>query len=179
MCCPLDFQNSHLPTEEEWEYICRGGPISQDHSKYDFYFAKSKTELTPIRSNDLASNQANFDGNYPAGSASKGPYRESTCEVGLYLPNPLGIYDLHGNVFEWTTSQNGSRRVIRGGTWFGNGMHCTASHSGSLDRADVINGLGFRLLAVPRWVVDQARAEPEAENRNRTKHCGASLTAAG
>jgi formylglycine-generating enzyme required for sulfatase activity len=138
-----------LPTEEEWEYICRGGPISQEHSKYHFYFAKSKTDLTPAPTNDLSSSQANFDGNYPAGSAPKGRYREATSEVGLYLPNPLGIYDLHGNVWEWTSTQGGSLRVLRGGSWNYHGVHCTASYCFRLGPAYANDYLGFRLLAVP------------------------------
>ena len=105
-----------LPSEEEWEYICRGGPISQAQSAYHFYFARSKTDLTSAPTNDLSSRQANFDGNHPAGSASKGPYLQATSEVGLYLPNPLGIYDLHGNVWEWTSTPEGSSRLIRGGS---------------------------------------------------------------
>jgi len=138
-----------LPTEEEWEYIYRGGPLSQDQSKYHFYFAQSKTDLTPAPTNDLSSRQANFAGNYPAGSASKGPYLEATSEVGLYLPNPLGIYDLHGNVWEWTSTETGSGRVFRGGSWLTYGVSCSASVRSGREPDGAYGDLGFRLLAVP------------------------------
>ncbi len=138
-----------LPTEQEWEYICRGGPVSKDQSDYHFYFARSKTDLTPAPTNDLSSTQANFDGNYPAGSAAKGPYLERTSEVGLYLPNPLGIYDLHGNVWEWTSSQEGSDRVIRGGSWYDHGSNCTAANRLWVGPGIRCSIVGFRLLAVP------------------------------
>jgi formylglycine-generating enzyme required for sulfatase activity/tRNA A-37 threonylcarbamoyl transferase component Bud32 len=163
-----------LPTEQEWEYICRGGHLSSpDQSKYQFYFAKSRTDLTPVRTNDLSSRQANFNGEYPTGSAPKGPDLQATSEVGLYLPNPLGVYDLHGNVWEWTSSEEdwgqsdykpprhlrrGSERtsseedlrlVVRGGSWGGNGLDCTASVRGSRNQAEGGGSVGFRLLAVP------------------------------
>ena len=141
-----------LPTEQEWEYICRGGPLTQDQSKYHFYFAKSKTDLTPTPTNDLSSKQANFDGNHPAGSAVMGPYLQATSEVGLYLPNPLGIYDLVGNVWEWTSSlyeSGGSDRVIRGGSWGNGGVFCTAAYRSTYAPGNACNGVGFRLLAVP------------------------------
>jgi sulfatase modifying factor 1 len=139
-----------LPTEEEWEYICRGGPLSSpSQSAYHFYFARSKTDLTPAPTNDLSSTQANFDGNYPAGSAGMGPYLERTSEVGLYLPNPLGIYDLHGNVWEWTSSGEGSSRVVRGGCWFHIGGYCAASGCDCIEPGFRSNDLGFRVLAVP------------------------------
>lgn len=140
-----------LPSEEEWEYICRGGPISQAQSAYDFYFARSKSDLTSVPTNDLSSRQANFNGNYPAGSASKGPYLQATSEVGLYLPNPLGIYDLHGNVWEWTSSLEGSSRLIRGGSWHYGGEGCAASSWNRLGPGDHRSDLGFCVLAVPSW----------------------------
>jgi formylglycine-generating enzyme required for sulfatase activity len=146
--CSEDGLSYRLPTDEEWEYICRGGPISQDQSKYGFYFARSKTDLTPDPSNGLSSTQANFDGNYPAGSAANGPYLERPCDVGLYLPNPLGIYDLHGNVSERISSPQGSKGRGRGGSWRGRSYHCAAwgsSDCGAPESED----LGFRLLAVP------------------------------
>jgi eukaryotic-like serine/threonine-protein kinase len=147
--CSGDGLVYRLPTEEEWEYICRGGPLSQDQSKYHFYFARSKTELTPHPSNNLSSRQANFNGNYPAGYDDKGPYLQRPSDVGLYLPNPLGIYDLHGNVWEWTTSQAGCDRMIRGGGWNDPGAHGTASLRSWREPGNAYDDLGFRVLAVP------------------------------
>jgi formylglycine-generating enzyme required for sulfatase activity len=138
-----------LPTEVEWEYTCRGGTISQVQSEYSFYFAKSKSVLTPAPTNDLSSKQANFCGEYPAGDADTGPYLESTSEVGSYLPNPLGIYDLHGNVWEWTSTAEDSGRVIRGGGWNSEGDECAASYRFDRDPEYQDNDLGCRLLAVP------------------------------
>lgn len=138
-----------LPTDEEWEYICRGGPLTLDQSKYDFYFAQSRTDLTPCPSNDLFSTQANFNGQSPAGSAGEGPFLQRPCDVGSYLPNPLGIHDLHGNVWEWTSSQRGSDAVIRGGGWSGCGDNCKASLRRTVGLGHASNRLGFRVLAVP------------------------------
>jgi formylglycine-generating enzyme required for sulfatase activity len=138
-----------LPTEQEWEYICRGGPLSQSQSAFHFYFARSKTDLTSAPTNDLSSHQANFDGTYPAGSASKGPYLQTTSEVGLYLPNPLGVYDMHGNIWEWTSSQEGSSRVFRGGCWSFIAEFCTASNRYGNEPGIRNLNLGFRVLAAP------------------------------
>jgi formylglycine-generating enzyme required for sulfatase activity len=138
-----------LPTEQEWEYICRGGPLSQSQSAFYFYFAQSETDLTSVPTNDLSSDEANFDGNHPAGSASKGPSLQATSEVGSYLSNPLGIYDLHGNVWEWTSSQEGSSRVRRGGSWYARAGCCSASGRRRDEPGFRYYDLGFRVLAVP------------------------------
>ena len=82
-----------LPSETEWEYACRGGATSEEECSYDFYFAKP--------TNDLSSKEANFNGNVPFGKADKGPYLGRTTKVGSYAPNKLGLYDMHGNVWQW------------------------------------------------------------------------------
>jgi formylglycine-generating enzyme required for sulfatase activity/tRNA A-37 threonylcarbamoyl transferase component Bud32 len=73
-----------LPSEAEWEYACRAGTTTP------FYFGET---ITP----DLV----NYNGNYPYGAALKGVYREETTEVGIFPPNAFGLYDMHGNVWEW------------------------------------------------------------------------------
>jgi formylglycine-generating enzyme required for sulfatase activity len=139
-----------LPSEEEWEYICRGGPISQDQSGYRVYFARSKSDLTPAPCNDLSSTQANFDGNLHAGYGANGPFLGHPSDVGSYLPNPLGIYDLHGNVWEWTSSVTGEARVVCGGCWSHGGRFCAATGRNSFKPGyRSSDRIGFRLLAVP------------------------------
>ncbi|MHC6202075.1 formylglycine-generating enzyme family protein [Breznakiellaceae bacterium SP9] len=103
-----------LPTEAEWEYACRAGTA------------------TPFSTgSNISTSQANYDGNYPYNGNSKGTYREKTTAVGSFAPNSWGLYDMHGNVYEWcwdwysaysSSSQtdpmgaaSGSYRVWRGG----------------------------------------------------------------
>src|SRR5262249_45991015 len=113
-----------LPTEEEWEYACRGGATSEEEGSYDFYFAKP--------TNDLSPNEGNFDGNLPGGKAAKGPRLGRTTKVGSYAPNKLGLYDMHGNVGQWCTDPGGtSSWGIRGGWWNSPAETCWASE-GSL-----------------------------------------------
>ena len=138
-----------LPTEQEWEFICRGGPVSEAQSAFHFYFATSKTDLAPVPTNDLSSADANFDGSRPAGIAPAVPHLGRPCDVGSHLPNPLGICDMHGNVWEWTSSHEADgQRVIRGGSWLNYGIQCAASDRNRRDPDNARNNLGFRLLAV-------------------------------
>jgi len=135
-----------LPTEAEWEYSCRGGATSQQDCSFDFYFAQP--------TNDLSSQQANFDGNHPAGNAAKGKYLQRIKKVGSYQPNRLGIDDMHGNVWEWCEDHfeaGDSDRVVRGGCWGGPASYCRASFRGRCvtSRLDRFDYLGFRLAAVP------------------------------
>ena len=107
-----------LLSEAEWEYAARAGTSTP--------FSTGRT-ITP--------EQANFDGNYTYAGSAKGVYRRRTVEVGTYQPNSFGLYDMHGNVWEWlqdcwngsyqsaptdgsawTTGDCGSR-VLRGGSW--------------------------------------------------------------
>jgi formylglycine-generating enzyme required for sulfatase activity len=133
-----------LPREAEWEYSCRGGATSQSDCDFDFYFAQP--------TNDLSSEMANFDGQSPAGNAPQGKYLKHTSKVGSYQPNRLGLYDMHGNVWEWCEDQfktGGSARVIRGGCWKADGVSCRASLRNGFEQSERCNYLGLRLAAVP------------------------------
>jgi formylglycine-generating enzyme required for sulfatase activity len=140
-----------LPTEAEWEYACRGGATSQQDCAFDFYFGDPSRNLSQP-TNDLSSGQANFDGNHPARRAPKGKYLERPTKVGSYKPNRLGIYDMHGNVWDWCEDRfeaGAPARVLRGGCWSARGSRCRAADrhgSGPSDRHDY---LGFRAAAVP------------------------------
>jgi len=149
-----------LPKEAEWEYACRGGPLSDKvESAYDFYFDKPANHLLP--------EQANFD--------QTGLRR--TCKVGSYKPNRLGLYDMHGNVFEWCDDAepiaNGDpRRATRGGCWVspsGPGDSrpgpCRAAYRWARPPTCRENRLGLRVVRVPvgREVVEIPSAGKKAD----------------
>ncbi len=141
-----------LPTEAEWEYACRAGMPSHQV----FHVGDS-----------LSSEQANFDGRSPCGSADTGPFLGRTCAVGSYPPNAWGLYDMHGNVWEWCADwfdkdyyrhspthdpagpAEGSVRVFRGGSWDDEGMHCRSAYRSRNTPADRNCRLGFRVALVP------------------------------
>lgn len=108
-----------LPTEREWEYACRGSE--------DFIFQSG---------NDFDSTKGNIQGNYPYGSVIIGPTLNRTCEVGLYEPNIFGLYDMHGNVWEWCMDEYKSpsgiiypnARVLKGGAWNCYSRFCRTSY---------------------------------------------------
>jgi uncharacterized protein (TIGR02996 family) len=128
-----------LPTDAEWEYACRGGATSEEDCSFHFYFDDRLTDA-------LSSAQANFNGNFPDGPASKGPYLERTTKVGSYRPNKLGIYDMSGNVQEWCEEFGG---VVRGGSWHDSGRYCRASFRERYEPASRYHDVGFRLARVP------------------------------
>ncbi len=75
-----------LPTEAEWEYACRAG-----------------TSTVYAFGDNISTDFVNYDGNYPHGLGNKGSHRQKTVPVGsLGVPNGFGLYDMHGNVYEWT-----------------------------------------------------------------------------
>ena len=73
-----------LSTEAEWEYACRAGTTTA------FAFG-----------NTITTNQVNYNGNYPYTDTPKGEYRECTVNVDSFTPNAWGLYQMHGNVWEW------------------------------------------------------------------------------
>jgi len=136
-----------LPTEAEWEYVCRAG------TKSVFAFGDS-----------LSSTQANFYGDYPYGGAAKGPYLRRTAKVGSYKPNAWDLYDRHGNAWElckdWYGKEyyresvakdplgptTGIGRVLRGWSWLGGAWLCRSAlrDSGTPGVRDY--GIGFRVV---------------------------------
>ena len=129
-----------LPSESEWECTCRSGLASKQDCSYDFYLSEP--------TNDLSSDQANFDGNYPAGNAPEGDYLERPTEVGSYESNAVGVYDMHGNVWEWCEDLEGdSSHVYRGGCWDNSAGYCRASCRSWYSPGYRNRNLGFRLIA--------------------------------
>lgn len=118
-----------LPTEAQWEYSCRAGSATV------FAFGDC-----------LEVSQANFDGNYPLrGCPKEDDYLMETWDVGSGMPNAWGLYDMHGNVWEWcldwyandyvTDDSNrnpkgpteGRNRVFRGGCWNSDAGNCRSA----------------------------------------------------
>ena len=108
-----------LPSEAEWEYACRAGTRSA------FSFGES-----------ISPEQANYDGSFSYNGSARGACRHGTTPCGMFPANPWGLYDMHGNVWEWVQDVvhdnydgaplDGSaweeggdqhRRILRGGSW--------------------------------------------------------------
>jgi formylglycine-generating enzyme required for sulfatase activity len=133
-----------LPTETEWEYACRGAATTKEECSFDFYFDKP--------TNDLSSKEANFSGDFPVGMAEKGPTLGRPAKVGSYPPNKLGLYDMHGNVWQWCDNLFGAgiERAERGGSWGDNGLglYCKAAERFGVAPTERFNNLGFRVCRV-------------------------------
>jgi formylglycine-generating enzyme required for sulfatase activity len=138
-----------LPTEAEWEYAAREG----GQSTAPFCFGET-----------LHSEQANFDGTFPFGKTSKGPSLQRTSKVGSYKPNRLGLYDMHGNVWQWCADwygkdyyarspkqdpqgpSSGNTRVLRGGGWCQNGKECRSANRSNEAPSFSDGTIGFRVV---------------------------------
>jgi len=130
-----------LPREAEWEYACRRGATSLEECSYHFYLGQP--------TNDLSSEQACFNGTAPFGEAPKGPYLQRPTRVGAYPANKLGIYDMHGNVWQWTATAEGQDRVVRGGSWVSDGSDCRTAARRWFAPSERYYSHGFRLARTP------------------------------
>ncbi len=140
-----------LPTEAEWEYACRAGTTTP--------FAFGETINTEF---------VNFDGSRPYGKAKKGKNRNETVPVGsLGMANGFGVFDMHGNVWEWCediwtksyhdapndgsarlSSENSSYRLVRGGSYISYGVICRSARRRRAD--DFSQLVGFRVVVSAR-----------------------------
>jgi formylglycine-generating enzyme required for sulfatase activity len=136
-----------LPTEAEWEYACRAGvPMP---------FASGLT---------LSGREANFNSNYPYGPTTRGGYLERTTKVGSYPPNPFGLFDMHGNIWEWCADYydrvyyrnsprydpqgpgEGTLRVVRGGSCYNIGRFCRSAYRFGIGPGNRDIDVGMRVV---------------------------------
>ncbi|MCA2554668.1 MAG: SUMF1/EgtB/PvdO family nonheme iron enzyme [Microcystis sp. M04BS1] len=139
-----------LPSEAEWEYACRAGTTTP------FYFGET-----------ITGKLANYDASYTYAGEAKGEYRQQTTLVGQFPPNAFGLYDMHGNVWEWCADTwhdnydgaptdgsawidngNDNRSPLRGGAWCFNPYYCRSAYRNNYDRRGNLlkDDYGFRVV---------------------------------
>ena len=143
----LTSKNYRLPSEAEWEYACHGDTETR------YYFG-----------NELSSDYANYDGRHQYDSNASVKYREQTTPVGIFPANKFGLYDMHGNVWEWcadpwhedyrgrpaiaTVWESGGDvqyRVLRGGSWNHDAWECRTTNRRKDPFINWYNYYGFRV----------------------------------
>jgi len=133
-----------LPSEAEWEYACRAG------TRTPFSFGS-----------DITTKEVNYDGTFPYAGGEKGKYRRRTVAVGTLPANAWGLYEMHGNVWEWCQDwygpyAEGSQvdplgpavggvRVLRGGSWFNIGRNVRSAYRSGYAPSDRHDNVGIRL----------------------------------
>ena len=133
-----------LPTESEWEYSCRAG------TKTPFHFGET-----------IFTDQANYNGNHTYGNGKKGKDRKKTTPVGSFPANAWGLFDTHGNLWEWCQDwlgdypQNdvadpqgpneGQYRVLRGGSGVNSPLTCRSACRHRLEPGFRGNVIGLRV----------------------------------
>jgi formylglycine-generating enzyme required for sulfatase activity len=135
-----------LPTEAEWEYACRAGTTAA------FHYGSSLSGL-----------QARINGDHPY-NAKKTPREDWPKKVGSYQPNAWGLYDMHGNVWEWCedyyspeyykscpkedpkNTERSNERVLRGGSWNWMGLDCRSASRAHYPPDSANVGAGFRVV---------------------------------
>ncbi|MGC1306070.1 MAG: SUMF1/EgtB/PvdO family nonheme iron enzyme [Phormidesmis sp.] len=135
-----------LPSGAQWEYACRAGTTTP------FYFGET---ITPAL--------ANYNGSYAYGDGPRGKYRQETTEVGSFPPNLFGLYDMHGNVWEWCLDDwhdfykdvsvegsawrlSGQKKFLRGGSWSYLPTNCRSAYRLNYPFHNRIDDIGFRVV---------------------------------
>jgi len=142
-----------LPSEAEWEYACRARTTTP------FYFGNT---ITNKLANQGIEDYWEYKSKMYPGNELEGEYREETTDVGVFLPNVFGLYDMHGNVWEWCQDayhesyegaptdgsawiNDNQKRVLRGGSWDDYADECRSAvrHRTTPDYKG--SGIGFRV----------------------------------
>jgi formylglycine-generating enzyme required for sulfatase activity len=138
-----------LPSEAEWEYACRAGTSTP------FHFGET-----------ITSGLANYNANYIYGKGVKGTFRKETTNVGSFgVANAFGLYDMHGNVWEWCedhwhsnyegapldgsawlSDNDNNSRLLRGGFWANNPGSCRSAYRNDNFPDYAFNLIGFRVV---------------------------------
>ncbi|MDX2212585.1 MAG: formylglycine-generating enzyme family protein, partial [Oculatellaceae cyanobacterium bins.114] len=146
-------RNYRLPSEAEWEYACRAGTTTP------FHFGETVT-----------AEWVNCNGSEPYSDAPKSEHRQRTTYVGCFPANAFGLFDMHGNVWEWcadhwhgnytnapmdgsvwVTGGNSERRVLRGGSWNYAPGDCRSACRLYISPDYCFNDIGFRVVcSAPR-----------------------------
>lgn len=161
-------RNYFLPSEAQWEYACRGGTTTP------FYFG-----------NTITTELANYNGLFRYGKGPRGVNRQTTTPVGSFgAANPFGLYDMHGNVWEWCadvwhdnyqdapldgsawgSEETNVRRVMRGGSWYAQSNLCRSAARAATWSNSCNGFLGFRVV-----MAIASSGKPKANTTRMTLH---------
>jgi formylglycine-generating enzyme required for sulfatase activity/tRNA A-37 threonylcarbamoyl transferase component Bud32 len=140
-------KNIRLPTEAEWEYACRARTTTP--------FSFGETITTEL---------VNYNGNEIYAYEPQGIYREETTPVGIFYPNSFGLYDMHGNLWEWCLdnydynynkaptdgsawlSEDADYHVFRGSSWLRGPKYSRSAHRSADYPENSYYDLGFRVV---------------------------------
>jgi len=152
-----------LPTEAQWEYACRGkstSPLWYGTVNHDFSAAANLSDAT------------HYTVDYPHVPTAIPPWRPAdtrfndgwrvSAAVGSFLPNPWGLFDMHGNVAEWTRSSyrpyplnskssqddGTDRKIVRGGSWMDRPRRARSAFRMHYAPSQAVHDVGFRIMCV-------------------------------
>ena len=151
-----------LPTEAQWEYACRAGTPTSLNSGLDIRVLKEDPFMAEV-------GRYSYNAKDGKGKDEQGKYEYTQhTKVGLYRANNWGLYDMHGNVWEWCLDwfaeefapdavtdpegpATGSHRVLRGGDWQCPAQHCRSAYGVNLNPGGVNRtcSAGFRVAFLP------------------------------
>jgi formylglycine-generating enzyme required for sulfatase activity len=161
----LSDREYRLPTEAEWEYACRAG------TTMPFHFGETiGSDIANYRAQDWELGGTTYPGKYGPGELGK--FRETTTPVGSFkIANRFGLYDMHGNVWEWCldhwhdsyadapeggsawldlSAEENALRVLRGGSWLDTPAACRSASRIRYNAVNRLNYFGFRLVSPAR-----------------------------